>query len=253
MLSLAIYAEITLLLYWFWLLLVAVHEAGHLAAGLFCGFTAELVRVGPVALTRSASGKRAWTWDGRPRALCSGEVRMRPGGGDLSRILPRYTLYILGGPIANLLAPVILFPLALTRGGLADICQFFIVGSVGMALINMVPSRTTLGRSDGGRVLDIVFRPDRREDLLFRFCLRARLLEIIRLAREHQHREALAILDAQLGLSERLLVDERSVGFRNWMRALRPQLEHALAHCEHGAELPPMPEPAPNISAVEPA
>lgn len=232
MLNVAVYAGLTLLLYVLFLLLATIHEAGHLAAGLMCRFTLRKIRVGLIVLDRGSAQKWSWKWDWRWRAISSGETHMSPKVHDLSRILARYSFYILGGPLANLLAASIVLPLAFIRGALGGICGFFVVGSVGITLFNLVPRDIPVGRSDGGRLYDIIFRPRRREQLLFMFCIRAHLYEIRDLSFKHRHKEALSILDEQMKLGERFLHDDKTIALRNWMVESRSRLEKAILCCD---------------------
>lgn len=218
-------------------------------------FILRRIRVSLVALNRSSEGKWSWKWDGRWRAINSGETRMSPHAADLSRITARYTFCILGGPLANLLTASIALPLALlTRGALAGLSMFFVIGSVGFTFLNLIPHKGLIGRSDGGKLYDMIFYPGRRERLLFKFCLSARLYEIRALTVKHRHHEALEVFDEQMRLAENLLQDDDSVPLRNWMFAFRPTLEKATASCnqrsdpatepEPDLEIPPAPEPA---------
>ena len=179
---------------------------------------------------------------------------MEPNIRHLSRVTSRYSFYILGGPLANMAAALLALPVALTHTTAGGICRIFVIASVGFSFLNLFPGYGPVGRSDGGKLYDIVFRPTRREELLFRFCIRMRLLEIRHLSQEHRHREALGIFEEQMRLTEKLLRDERNTSFRNWMASLQPKLEQALAACDHQSDFASISELTSDVPAgTEPA
>jgi hypothetical protein len=146
----------------------------------------------------------------------------------------RFALYLVGGPLSNALLSVFAFPFALGSGVLGGCCKFIVLGSAGMALLNLLPRDTKSNRSDGGKLFDLAFRPLQRKRMLLRFCWMAQLLRIRSLTSAHQHVEALALLDEQIRQFDMLLSgDNRAKGARIKMDALRPILEQAIATCDH--------------------
>jgi hypothetical protein len=79
------------------LLAIAVHELGHVLAGLAAGFSLAVVQLGPVCATRTPAGWRLRiSWD----AFWSGGVQVDPVRPDHLRL--RYALGVAGGPAASL-------------------------------------------------------------------------------------------------------------------------------------------------------
>ncbi|MGC2637532.1 MAG: hypothetical protein WA294_10170, partial [Acidobacteriaceae bacterium] len=126
----AVCAGLVLLVYALYLLLVIVHEAGHLTAGLICRFTPQSVRVGPVEWKRAEDNKWTWKFDFRWGLLTSGHTRMATRPFRLSGICGRYLFRVLAGPFANLLAALATVPFAFDETAFGAFCKFFILGSV---------------------------------------------------------------------------------------------------------------------------
>jgi hypothetical protein len=226
--SLVSYAGILLLYYGLILVIVAVHEGGHVLAGLIVGFRLKEVRVGPVLVTWNAGGKRSWKWDRRRRALGTGRARMSPGPESWSGIGLRYSLYVLAGPMSNLLSAAMALPLAMRSDLPGTICKYFMGFSVLVGLFNLIPRQGLDGPSDGRILFQFLFRPKRREERLFRFCLGARLEEARRLRHESRIREAYRILRAQLELADKYLNRESDKELKKNLDALRNLFAEAM-------------------------
>src|SRR5437016_1246263 len=81
---------------------IAAHEAGHLLAGRMAGFEAVRIKIGPFSFA---------SHDGRQKLRCEeilplGFAVLRPKSED--RLQRRLLYLVLGGPLANLLAPLLL-------------------------------------------------------------------------------------------------------------------------------------------------
>jgi hypothetical protein len=81
---------------------IAAHEAGHLVAGRIAGFEPVRIKIGPFSFA---------TEDGRQKLRCEeilplGFAVLRPKSKD--RLERRLLYLVLGGPLANLLAPLLL-------------------------------------------------------------------------------------------------------------------------------------------------
>lgn len=145
-----------------WLQLV-VHEAGHAIAGVAVGLRPVALGVGPLRMERGAG---RWQLRRVPAiAGIGGFALLLPQGADPS---PRaQVLYILGGPLANLLLallvvlPILLLPLSgpVAAAGLS----FAAVGAL-IGLVNLLPFTTASGWSSDGRQLWSLWRGGREAE-----------------------------------------------------------------------------------------
>src|SRR5437660_194844 len=81
---------------------MAVHEAGHLLAAKITGFQPMLVKLGPFQFRTRHFHQGL----GPEQVFVMGRTVMRPKGGD--RLRHRLFYLVMGGPLANLLLPVLL-------------------------------------------------------------------------------------------------------------------------------------------------
>ncbi|HEY6447961.1 MAG TPA: site-2 protease family protein [Acidobacteriaceae bacterium] len=220
--------------YVFGLLLIAVHEAGHLAAGTLCRFRFSSLRVGPILIKRAENTHRTRQPVRGWRKLFGGAVLMFPSASDLSHISLRYTLFVLGGPLANALCAAVAFPFALQSSAFGGACRIFVLASAGLVFVSLIPGDTRAGRSDGGKLYDLAVHPLRRKGLLGALCLPARIRQIQQLAATHRHAEALALLDEQIELANQLLRDgDDAAALRLLLSDLRSKLALAQGTCQH--------------------
>lgn len=145
------------------LLAVAVHECGHLAAGLARGGRFLLLIVGPLRLVNTRAGLR---W-GRNRSfpLFGGLASVAPR--DASRIETDFGWLIAGGPLASLVGGAALVALAIGVGNsLPEPVGAWLFGlwflvlvmggmSLGLGLLALVPNRAAGFPSDGARLLSL--------------------------------------------------------------------------------------------------
>jgi hypothetical protein len=82
------------------ILTLAVHEIGHLVAGLVVGFRFTLLAIGPLLIERTASGKIRLAWNGAPALFggAAGTIPTRREG-----LKWRFAGVIAGGPFASAL------------------------------------------------------------------------------------------------------------------------------------------------------
>ncbi len=150
------------------LVVIAIHEAGHVTAGLAVGFAFRKVRVGPFFLTRSGG-----------RLKFSYQLKSKLGGLTLMhveripRIRRRYLLYSFGGPLANFLTALLVgLILDLTAstypaGTLRAPLEFFVAYSLLIGTANLVPYLRRSGMfSDGGRLLGLLRSKPKTKRLL---------------------------------------------------------------------------------------
>lgn len=140
---------ITLVAAW---IALAVHELGHLAAGLSQGFRFLFFAAGPLWLERGEGGLVA-RWNRLPSTWGGMAACLPEGGGDL---VARFSIMVAGGPLASLALAVasgaawLLLP-AGTPGFAAGVLA---VASGGILLATAQPFGAGGGHpSDGGRLL----------------------------------------------------------------------------------------------------
>ena len=80
-----------------WMLLVLIHEVGHLVGGVLVGFRLNYIRIGPLTIERSGKITQHWT----RHDLISGATHAVPVS--RSALRWRFCLYFAAGPVANLI------------------------------------------------------------------------------------------------------------------------------------------------------
>jgi hypothetical protein len=135
-------------------LMLAVHELGHVAAGLCVGFRCRSLRVGPLLLTHPF---RASLYRG-PGAIVNGVAELMPVATD--KLVWRGVAMVLGGPVANILSALVVlllpFPITVFSG-------MFIACSVANGVNDLLPFESRLGVSDGRRIWMLLRQPERGE------------------------------------------------------------------------------------------
>jgi hypothetical protein len=146
-------------------LMLAIHELGHVAAGLCVGFRCRSFRVGPLLLILPL---RMSLYRG-PGAIVNGVADLMPVATD--KLALRGVAMVLGGPAANFLSAlaVLLLPFPLTA-----FSGFFMAFSVANGLSDLFPFESRLGVSDGARIWMLLRQSKRGE----------RCLALLRLAGE---------------------------------------------------------------------
>jgi hypothetical protein len=135
-------------------LMVAIHELGHVFAGLCSGFRCRSLRVGPLLFNRPF---RLSLYRG-PGAVVNGMAELIPVATD--KLAWRGVAMVLGGPVANFLSVIVVlllpFPIAAFSG-------FFIAFSVANGVSDLFPFESRLGVSDGRRIWMLLRQPERGE------------------------------------------------------------------------------------------
>ncbi len=115
---------------------IVIHEAGHLIAGLACGYRFLSFRVGSILLAKEENGFRI----GRMSlAGTAGQCLMAPPDGDFDSV--PVTLYNLGGPLINLVSAPLFAVLGLVGLPAPVACFGWMAGAVGIGffLTNGIP------------------------------------------------------------------------------------------------------------------
>jgi hypothetical protein len=130
------------------LVMVAVHEGGHVIGGVAAGFRFKSIRVGPFHFDR-ASGL---SFHPALSHVFSGVAVVIPV--TTHKLVPRGIALLAGGPAANILSgcAMLLAPVSIPSA-------LFIVQSIGNGLSDLLPYRNSLGVSDGAFLWALLRRP----------------------------------------------------------------------------------------------
>jgi hypothetical protein len=149
-------------------LLLAVHELGHLAAGMCVGFRCRSLRVGPLLINRPL---RVSLYRG-PGALVQGKAELIPVATD--KLAWRGVAMVLGGTIANTISAVLLlllpFPITVFSG-------LFIAGSDANGVSDLLPFESRFGVSDGRRIWILLRKLERGQRWLALLHLGGQLMD----------------------------------------------------------------------------
>jgi hypothetical protein len=135
-------------------LMLALHELGHVVAGLAVGFRLRSYRVGPFLFNRPF---RVSLYRG-PGALVNGVAELYPMATD--KLARRGIAMVIGGPAANFLSAIVvlLFPFPITV-----FSGLFVVFSLVNGVNDLFPFESRLGVSDGRRIWMLLRQPERGE------------------------------------------------------------------------------------------
>lgn len=148
------------------LIAIAVHELGHVAAGLTQGLAFKWMTVGPLRVSLEHGRLRFGV--NRVGILWGGVAVLQPRDDrDLRR---RMCWFAAGGPLASLALAAVAWVAA--EGAWREAWLMTCLASLLMAVVTLVPSQMHGLRSDGGRLLDLLRDGPARQ----REC---RMLEII--------------------------------------------------------------------------
>ncbi|HEY2392184.1 MAG TPA: M50 family metallopeptidase [Candidatus Angelobacter sp.] len=132
--------------------IIVIHEIGHLICGLSVGFRLIYIRFGPLRI----SPPLHFAFKREPKTGASGAAHMIPVKSENLR--SRAILFVLGGPLANLLTAVIIFFLKLDGP-----VVIFAVLSIVIGIGNLVPFRRLTTTSDGKRILMLLRNKEQGE------------------------------------------------------------------------------------------
>jgi hypothetical protein len=135
---------------------IVVHEIGHLVCGKCVGFRLMSIRFGPLRISPPFRVSVKF----EPKTGAAGFVSMIPGKSENLR--SRAMIFILGGPVANLLAGAVI--LCLKVGG--SLGSVFAILSIVIGAANLIPFRHLALISDGKRMLMLLKNAGQGERLL---------------------------------------------------------------------------------------
>jgi|GEM_PF-5064161 len=157
------------------LVIVAIHELGHLVAGWLVGFKFRAAKIGPFYWWLR-NEKVVFEWD-RKRFAASGFAYM--GWKDERAIRPRFLVYTAGGPVASiatLVGLVLLYRWQLPGGDAQakdlahDLWGLLLAAAVAMAalflLYSAVPMHIRGIANDAMRIWNLLFRNDQEDQAL---------------------------------------------------------------------------------------
>ena len=144
-----------------WMILVLIHEVGHLVGGVLVGFRLNYIRIGAFTIERSGKITRHWTWHN----LTSGETRAVPVSRSAFRW--RFCLYFVAGPAANLITAFVALRIMPRNNSLAAAVGLaFFLGSTFMGFVNLLPARAKTHMLDGLKISILLFTKKRRDRML---------------------------------------------------------------------------------------
>lgn len=122
----------------------------------------------------------------------------------MERLRTRYFTFILAGPMANFTCAVLALPIALERTTAGGLAKYFILGSVLIGFINLIPFSSGEIKSDGFKIWMLLFNRTKRDDLLYWLTVPARLNEISVLWRTGNAKHAYEKADEFVRMSKKL-------------------------------------------------
>jgi hypothetical protein len=215
---------IVLLGYAIFVILLGIHEAGHLLAGIAVGFEVVSCRVGPFEFRRGNGWSMDWRW-GR---LFTGNIKARASSRSLHRVRLRYLICVLAGPMASLLPILLAIPLASTRGIPAECAGYCIIVSVYLALGTLFPAHTKTASTDGMKILILLFgRAGNREKMLASLTVYQRVKDLQRIFKTGDTNAVRKDLDEVIRICE-LVPGLENSPYLTVLRGARTELNKAL-------------------------
>lgn len=143
---------------------LAVHEAGHLVGGWLAGFRFMLFIVGPLRVQRTGRGIEVG-WN-RQAALAGGLAASTPSDPHADDLDRRTALLVAGGPVMSVMVAAGALALYYALGAddwtsanaakhavlAARALFFFGIASAGIAVVTLIPARTSGFYTDGARL-----------------------------------------------------------------------------------------------------
>jgi hypothetical protein len=142
-----------------WLQLI-IHELGHALGGRIMGMKLIALSIGRLRFEQSGNGLRM-RWGSKIAGIGGFAFLLPPPGKAFSRL--SQAVYLLGGPLANLIAALLGFltiaMMGMTGLNKALVTVFSAMGLM-LGLINLIPFYSGGFRTDGGGLIDLWRRPN---------------------------------------------------------------------------------------------
>jgi len=136
-----------------YLLVVGIHELGHVGAGLWQNFKFYNLTIGPFAWKSDEDGSVKFVWN-KNLNVAGGVAVMLPNGTDALR--KRFMWFAAGGPLASLVLAIACYPLVQVFGE-TSFLRFVVYTTGGLSamifIATMLPIRAGGFASDGLRIL----------------------------------------------------------------------------------------------------
>lgn len=207
------------------LILILVHEIGHLLAGLVCGLQLISIRVGLIEF-RQSSG---WKLDRRWMAVFSGLVSMRADKRSQSRIGVRYFFFVIAGPLANIGFGLLVIPFSHRGTALAIVANLLIIGSVFLVVVNLIPGEHRGIETDGKKLWALLFNKSRRNEIFFLLTITECLEEVRQLYGAGEFQNALKRVEELIRVSETFPKVQRNVPLKRILGDFQRAIQKAVA------------------------
>ena len=161
--------------YAIFLVLIGLHELGHLAASLAVGFEIRSYRVGPFQFQNGKGWSMNWRWG----YLLSGHVLPQANCRSMSAVRLRFLVCVAAGPIATSLIPLVIANwLTSARGLEAEFEGYCVAASFFLLFCTLVPGKVKRSSTDGYKILTLVLgRRVKREELIARLTINYRMTD----------------------------------------------------------------------------
>jgi hypothetical protein len=216
--------KVPLALYGSLLILILVHEIGHLLVGLVAGFQLISIRVGIIEFRRSFGWKLDWRW----MAAFSGLVSMCAGKRSQSGLGVRYFVFILAGPLANVGFLFLVIPFSQRGTAFAVVANLIMIGSVFLVVVNLIPGEHRGIETDGKKLWALLFSKSRRAEMYFLLTLSESLEGVRQLCTTGAFQDALQRVGALIQVSETLPKVHRNVVVRRILGDFQSAIQKAV-------------------------
>lgn len=207
---------------------IAVHEAGHVVAGLLCRFRIIAVRVGPIRLFSGKGQSLSYTnWEGLSGDV-SAQFREMPGRWASWQIAG----FVIGGPAASLCGSLLAFAIGTSLPTGSGVLIFFAIVSLFMGVANVVPWTSRGRTSDGAKLCNLAFSRAKRQRLVELHSFTARIKEASTLCGAGKYAESLKQLEIVIAMAAAM---DSSFGDQVFARKLfefRDNLRNAAAQVD---------------------
>jgi hypothetical protein len=165
--------------YALWMVVILIHELGHLVAGLLVGQEFDYIRIGPMRIDRAKKILWEWRWG----TISTGATRTLPTSKKALRW--RLCLSSFGGPASNLISGSLALKFVPPNDSLLAASMYvFVAQSLFSAFANLLPVVRHGRMSDGMRIWILLFSRKKSE----------RLISILRFAADSKHGEEAHLL-----------------------------------------------------------
>jgi hypothetical protein len=222
---------------------ILVHEAGHILGGLLCGFRITTVKVGPIRCCLTRPIQCTWHWNRFFPGRVGGQFRKMPGPWAVMQCFG----FLIAGSFINICIALLVLPLAVRDTVAANVFAFFILTSMFFGVAQLIPFEAKEMRSDGAKIMSLLFDKAKRSDMIFLLSLRARVDEVRKLIAGHRVQEAIGKIEELIDGYERIPALKEGLQGTEKLCKLRDTLQQYLSGA---ATSPPEAHQAPTTPPV---